>query len=104
MQLYYFWKKLCQNYKSKHLKSTFSSHYANNTSDNSSNQLTNNSNNILQNDHNSSVEFFDLVNNDPDTECDIGSNQPQNHHQNSEIRSHICEMPDCSAVKRSLYQ
>lgn len=102
MQLYYFWKKLCLNYKSTHLKSTCPSHYETNSNNNQQDDSNNNnSNNIL---YSNPMEFFDLVNTDTaNTDNEIELNQPQNHHQNSEIRSHICEMPDCSAVKRSLY-
>lgn len=119
VQLYYFWKKLCINYKSLHLKSTCPSHYETITNNNNNQQQDdssiNNNNNTNNNSSTNTLEFFDLVSNtDPDdTDSEIGLNQTHHHHHlhhhqhhhnnNSEIRSHICEMPDCSAVKQSLY-
>ncbi len=86
VQLYYFWKKLCNEYKSTHLPKT-----------------TRQCNFIAYNNNND--DFFDYVDSNG-----TGNNGHNNHNNstaaannnnnihNSELRPHVCEVPDCSAV------
>lgn len=98
VQLYYFWKKLCNEYKSTHLPQTrdcnFAAHIKNNNNNNETNCESN---------------FFDYVNNHNNSNNltiqngnNIGQNNPTAavNHNNSELRPHMCEVPDCSAVSK----
>lgn len=98
VQLYYFWKKLCNEYKSTHLPQNRDCHFAAHNKNNSNNNTTNCDNN-----------FFDYVNNHNNSNNltiqngnNIGPNNSTaaavNH--NSELRPHVCEVPDCSAVSK----
>jgi ELM2 domain len=96
VQLYYFWKKLCNEYKSTHLPQTrdcnFAAHIKNNN-----------------NETNCESNFFDYVNNHNNSNNltiqngnNIGQNNPTAavNHNNSDLRPHMCEVPDCSAVSK----
>lgn len=76
VQLYYFWKKLCNEYKSSHLPSTRNCNTAIHIKSNGS------SHNFLS----SNLQNGSYV----------GQNNPTT--ANHELRPHVCEVPDCSAV------
>ncbi|CRL07661.1 CLUMA_CG020620, isoform A [Clunio marinus] len=90
VQLYYFWKKLCNEYKSTHLPQHNRESYNEN---NSNNNTTNCENNFFDysNNHNNSNNLTIHNGNI------IGQNNPTTVNQNSELRPHVCEVPDCSA-------
>jgi hypothetical protein len=76
VQLYYFWKKLCVDYKKTHLNSLASD-----------NDTVNGSDDGYSSGHQMQYQH-----------------QQHNHHHlsiGSEPRPHVCEVPDCSAVSRS---
>lgn len=96
VQLYYFWKKLCNEYKSTHLpQHRDCSHFAVHHKNNSNNNATNCENN-----------FFDYVNHNNSNNLtiqngnNIGQNNPSAANHNPELRPHVCEVPDCSAVSK----
>jgi hypothetical protein len=76
IQLYYFWKKLCNEYKTTHLPLTTV-------------PTSNNNNN-----------FCDYMNNNSSGNqmTMILNQQHNNSNHNNELRPHVCEVPDCSAV------
>jgi ELM2 domain/Myb-like DNA-binding domain len=91
VQLYYFWKKLCNEYKSTHLPRQSAT-----PSMRECNFIANNKHN------NNDDDFFDYVdstlhnNNNNDG---IQSNLTTvNGIHSAELRPHVCEVPDCSAV------
>lgn len=100
VQLYYFWKKLCNEYKSTHLPKTTRQ---------SSSSLR--ECNFIANKHNNNDDFFDYVDSSHSTMLNGNGNGHNNHNNstaaannnsnnnhNSELRPHVCEVPDCSAV------
>lgn len=94
VQLYYFWKKLCNEYKSTHLPQHRECNFGAHNKHNSNNNATNCDNN-----------FFDYVNNHNNANNltiqngnNIGQNNPTAVNHNPELRPHVCEVPDCSAV------
>lgn len=96
VQLYYFWKKLCNEYKSTHLPQHRNCNFAAHNKNNNNNNATNCDNN-----------FFDYVNNYNNSNNltiqngnNIGSNNPTAANHNPELRPHVCEVPDCSAVSK----
>lgn len=96
VQLYYFWKKLCNEYKSTHLPQNRDCHFADHHKNNSNNNAT-----ICEN------NFFDYVNNHNNSNNltiqngnNIGQINPTAASHNSELRPHVCEVPDCSAVSK----
>lgn len=88
VQLYYFWKKLCNEYKSTHLPSNRDCNLA------SHNKNNNNATNCENN-------FFDYVSNTMNGN-NIGQNNPTAVNHNSELRSHVCEVPGCSSVSKTV--
>lgn len=95
VQLYYFWKKLCNEYKSTHLPQRQSS-------------ARNLECNFNANKHNNNDDFFDYVDNSATTNnatttiIQNGHNNNNNNtNHNSELRPHVCEVPDCSAVSKN---
>ena len=130
VQLYYFWKKLCNEYKTTHLP--LQSLYASTSHNNNNNNInTNNNNNNNNNSTNNNNNFYDYVNNNINNNIiisnniSINNNINNNHnnnsnnspiqngnqitmainqnsnsvnHNNTELRPHVCEVPDCSAV------
>lgn len=96
VQLYYFWKKLCNEYKSTHLPQA-------------SRDCIMSSN---DNHHNNNCDdFFDYVEQNDNNNLSGSTIQNGNgfghHHNNNgsvvashnnELRPHVCEVPDCSAV------
>lgn len=99
VQLYYFWKKLCNEYKSTHLpKATRQSSSLRECS------------NFIANKHNNNDDFFDYVdssnsmtlngngNGHNHNNSTAAANNNNNNNHNSELRPHVCEVPDCSAV------
>lgn len=97
VQLYYFWKKLCNEYKSTHLpQQNRDCNFTVLNKNNNNNNATNCENN-----------FFDYVNNHNNSNNltiqngnNIGLNNPTAANHNSELRPHVCEVPDCSAVSK----
>ncbi|KAG5673439.1 hypothetical protein PVAND_003485 [Polypedilum vanderplanki] len=105
VQLYYFWKKLCNEYKSTHLPQQCNMMMMGSGNDNNRDSVINNNN---------GDDFFDYVeshnNNDNNNLCNstipngngIGHNHNNNNNStaanhNNELRPHVCEVPDCSA-------
>lgn len=96
VQLYYFWKKLCNEYKSTHLPKPTRQ----------SSSLRECSNFIAK--HNNNDDFFDYVdssnsmmlngNGNGHNHNNSAANNNNNNNHNSELRPHVCEVPDCSAV------
>jgi hypothetical protein len=81
VQLYYFWKKLCHDYKTAHLFQPNSGH------------------------HHHATKAFES--DEPPVQSHVyhHHHQPQNSNNSShssEIRPHLCEVPDCSAVSKSI--
>lgn len=97
VQLYYFWKKLCNEYKSTHLPSIRDCNFTAHSKNNNNNNATNCENNFFDyvNSHNNNSNNLTIQNGN-----NIGQSNPTtaaaNH--NSELRPHVCEVPDCSAV------
>lgn len=98
VQLYYFWKKLCNEYKSTHLPSNRDCNFAAHNKNNNNNNATNCENN-----------FFDYVSNHNNSNNltiqngnNIGQNNPTAVNHNSELRSHVCEVPGCSSVSTTV--
>lgn len=99
VQLYYFWKKLCNEYKSTHLPQNRECNFAAHNKNNNNNNATNCDNN-----------FFDYVNNHNNSNNltiqngnIIGQNNLTAANHNPELRPqfmHVCEVPDCSAVSK----
>lgn len=97
VQLYYFWKKLCNEYKSTHLPQNRDCNFTVQNKNNSNNNATNCDNN-----------FFDYVNNHNNSNNltiqngnNIGQINPTAaNHNSAELRPHVCEVPDCSAVSK----
>lgn len=96
VQLYYFWKKLCNEYKSTHLAQTRDCNFTVHIKNNNNGETNCESN------------FFDYVNGHNNSNNltihngnGIGQNNPSAavNHNNSELR-HYCEVPDCSAVSK----
>jgi hypothetical protein len=115
VQLYYFWKKLCNEYKSTHLPQPQQHHHHQYQQQ----QLQINAQqsrecNFIGNDNkhnNNSDDFFDYVDShhlsNSTIQNGIGHNNNSaaaanhnnnNNNNNSELRPHVCEVPDCSAV------
>lgn len=108
VQLYYFWKKLCNEYKSTHLAAA----------NRASNDFDCNFTNIkIENDIDDANNFFDYVNGGSSHHSSsatiqngnniaqhnpsvAASNHNNNYNHNSELRPHVCEVPDCSAVSK----
>jgi hypothetical protein len=96
VQLYYFWKKLCNEYKSTHLAQTRDCNFAAHIKSNNNN-----------NDTNCESNFFDYVNGHNNSNNltihngnGIGQNNPTAVNHNNSERTHMCEVPDCSAVSK----
>jgi hypothetical protein len=96
VQLYYFWKKLCNEYKSTHLPRNREYNFA-----------AHNKNNNNNNETNCDSNFFDYVNNHNNSNNltiqngnIMGQHNPSAPNHNSELRPHVCEVPDCSAVSK----
>lgn len=92
VQLYYFWKKLCNEYKSTHLPQNRDCNFAVHNKNNNNNNATNCDNN-----------FFDYVNNHNNSNnltspSGNGQHNPSAGNHSAEHRPHVCEVPDCSAV------
>lgn len=98
VQLYYFWKKLCNEYKSTHLAQTRDCNFAVHIKNNNNNNETNCESNFFDyvNGHNNSNNLTIQNGNS------VGQNNPTAavNHNNSELRPHMCEVPDCSAVSK----
>jgi hypothetical protein len=98
VQLYYFWKKLCNEYKATHLPKA--------TRQSSLRECSN----FIANKHNNNDDFFDYVdssnsmmlngngNGHNHNNSTAAANNNNNNNHNSELRPHVCEVPDCSAV------
>lgn len=99
VQLYYFWKKLCNEYKSTHLPqpNRADATVTYNKNNNNNNATTNSDNNFFDyvNNHNNSNNLAIQNGNNMNSAAAVA-----NH--NSELRPHVCEVPDCSAVSISL--
>lgn len=95
VQLYYFWKKLCKEYKSTHLPQNRDCNFTVHNKNNNNNNATNCDNN-----------FFDYVNNHNNSNTLTIQNENNNgqinptaaNHNSAELRPHVCEVPDCFAV------
>lgn len=98
VQLYYFWKKLCNEYKSTHLPSNRDCNLAAHNKNNNNNNATNCENNFFDyvNSHNNSNNFTIQNGNN------IGQNNPTAVNHNPELRSHVCEVPGCSSVSTTV--
>lgn len=112
VQLYYFWKKLCNEYKSTHLAA----------SNRAVNDFDCNFANIkIENDLDDANNFFDYVNsgsahhstsatmlngnniaqhNPAVAASNHNNNYNHNNNNTAELRPHVCEVPDCSAVSK----
>jgi Myb-like DNA-binding domain/ELM2 domain len=93
VQLYYFWKKLCNEYKSTHLPQSRECNFP-------ANNKYNHNNNAINRDN-----FFDDVDNGHNNGNSVMiqngngiSHNIVNASHSTELRPHVCEVPDCSAV------
>lgn len=96
VQLYYFWKKLCNEYKSTHLPTSLSAIAQRQSSSSARIEC-----NFIGNKHNNNDDFFDYVDGHSTTIQNgngFGHNSLANNNHNTELRPHVCEVPDCSAV------
>lgn len=89
VQLYYCWKKLCSEYKSTHLPPNRDCISTDHNKDN--NKTAKCDNNFFDYNNSSNLTIQNGNHNGQ-----INSTAAANH--NSELRPHVCEVPDCSAV------
>lgn len=90
VQLYYCWKKLCSEYKSTHLPPNRDCISTDHNKDN--NKTAKCDNNFFHYNNSSNLTIQNGNNNGQ-----INSTVAAANH-NSELRPHVCEVPDCSAV------
>lgn len=97
IQLYYFWKKLCNEYKTTHLPLAQSSPPTSSSNSSSSSSSPNSSISINHSAINNN--FCDYMNNNSSgNQMTMVINQHNSTNHNNELRPHVCEVTDCSAV------
>ena len=90
VQLYYFWKKLCNEYKSTHLPQNRDCNFTVHNKNNHNNNATNCDNNFFDYDSNN----LTITNGN-----NIGQINPTAaNHNSTELRPHVCEVPGCYSV------